>query len=79
MNNREVEECGFLITIPSDPSSPSLNLAQSVLIVAHELSRKTYRGQFPRAVTRAELEIPHQHIHASLKLLEYIPGGEQGS
>ena len=77
LNNREVEECGFLITIPSDPSSPSLNLAQSVLLVAYELGRKTYRGQFPRAVTRAELEMLHQHIHDTLKLLEYIPRGNR--
>ena len=77
LNNREVEECGFLITIPSDPSSPSLNLAQSVLLVAHELSRKTYSGQFPRAVTRPELEILHHHIHDTLKLLEYIPRGNR--
>lgn len=77
LNNREVEECGFLITIPSDPSSPSLNLAQSVLLVAYELSRKTYSGQFPMAVTRTELEILHQHIHNTLKLLEYIPRGNR--
>lgn len=31
LTNREVEKCGFLMTIPSDPSSPSLNLAQSVM------------------------------------------------
>jgi TrmH family RNA methyltransferase len=77
LSNREVEECGFLITIPSDPSSPSLNLAQSVLLVAYELGRKTYRGQFPMAVTRAELEILHHHIHDTLRLLEYIPRGNR--
>jgi tRNA C32,U32 (ribose-2'-O)-methylase TrmJ len=48
-----------------------------VLLVAYELSRKTYRGQFPIAVTRAELEILHQHIHDTLKLLEYIPRGNR--
>jgi len=64
-------------TIPSDPSSPSLNLAQSVLLVAYELSRKTYWAQFPRAVTRPELEILHQHIHDTLRLLEYIPRGNR--
>jgi len=77
LNNSEVEECGFLITISSDPSSPSLNLAQSVLLVAYELSRKTYKGQFPRAVTRPELEVLLQHIHNILKLLEYIPRGNR--
>ena len=35
--NEEVEECGFLITIPTGKEQPSLNLAQAVLIVAYEL------------------------------------------
>jgi TrmH family RNA methyltransferase len=77
LNNREVGECGFLITIPSDPSSPSLNLAQSVLLVAYELGRKTYRGQFPKTATRPELEMLLHHIHDTLKLLEYIPRGNR--
>jgi TrmH family RNA methyltransferase len=77
LNNREVEECGFLITIPSDPSSPSLNLAQSVLLVAYELSKKTYSSRFPAAVTRPELEVLLRHIHDTLRLLEYIPRGNR--
>jgi TrmH family RNA methyltransferase len=43
LTNKEVEKCGFLITIPADPLLPSLNLAQSVLIVAHELSGRHIR------------------------------------
>ncbi|HXX80420.1 MAG TPA: RNA methyltransferase [Thermodesulfovibrionales bacterium] len=77
LNNREVEECGFLITIPSDPSSPSLNLAQSVLLVAYGLSKGTYKGEFPKATTRSELESLLRHIRATLKLLEYIPRGNR--
>ncbi len=77
LNNREVEECGFLMTIPSDPSSPSLNLAQSVLLTAYELSRGTYRAEAPKLVERRELEMLYRHIRSTLKLLEYIPRGNR--
>jgi len=76
LTNHEVAQCGFLITIPSDPSSPSLNLAQSVLLVAYELSQKTYKTAFPEFVTHEALEDLHRHIQAALKLLEYAPRGD---
>lgn len=77
LNNREVAECGFLMTIPSDPSSPSLNLAQSVLLTAYELSRGTYMAEAPKLVERRELEMLYRHIRSTLKLLEYIPRGNR--
>ncbi len=77
LSNKEVEECGFLITIPSDPSSPSLNLAQSLLLVAYELSQGTYRTVAPRFAGREEIEKLHEHLRAILKLLDYIPRGNR--
>jgi len=77
LNNREVEECGFLITIPSEPSSPSLNLAQSVLLVAYELSQKTYKADAPELVTHEQLRQLYAHIESTLKLLDYIPRGDK--
>ena len=77
LNNREVEECGFLMTIPSDPSSPSLNLAQSVLLVAYELGRGAYRAEGPKLVEREELESLCSHMRSTLRLLEYIPRGSR--
>ncbi len=77
LNNMEVEECGFLITIPSDPLSPSLNLAQSVLLVAYELGKKTYSIPYPPLVRYEDLENLYLHINSVLKLLEYIPRGNR--
>jgi len=77
LSNKEVEECGFMITIPADPLSPSLNLAQSVLLVAYELGQKTYKATSPELVKRAELETLYSHIQATLKLLDYIPRGNR--
>jgi TrmH family RNA methyltransferase len=80
--NEEVEECGFLLSIPADPEQPSLNLAQAVLIIAYELSRAEYRGA--AAVGRTEPLISHQElinlysrISETLKQLEYIPAGDR--
>lgn len=35
--NEEVEECGFMLTIPSSKMQPSLNLSHAVLIIVYEL------------------------------------------
>lgn len=75
LNNKEVEECGFLITIQTDPVSPSLNLAQSVMLVAYELSQKTWKIESPALVSHEEIEDLYRHIYSTLKLLEYIPRG----
>lgn len=77
LNNQEIEKCGFLITIPTDPSFPSLNLAHSVLLVAYELSQKTYKRKSPALVKNEELENLYKHIQSNLKLLEYIPRGNR--
>jgi TrmH family RNA methyltransferase len=75
--NKEIEHCGFLMTIPADPLSPSLNLAQSVLLVAYELSRRTYKKAVPELVRHEKLEDIYRHINMTLKLLEYIPRGDR--
>jgi TrmH family RNA methyltransferase len=77
LTNKEIEKCGFLITIPADPLLPSLNLAQSVLIVAYELSRKAYKTSSPVFVKHGEAEALYKHIHSTLKLLEFIPRGNR--
>jgi len=77
LTNKEIENCGFLITIPAEYSAPSLNLAQSVLLVAYELSKKTYKKEAPELVKHAELESLYRHIHSTLNLLEYIPRGNR--
>jgi TrmH family RNA methyltransferase len=77
LNNKEVEECGFLITIPTDSLSPSLNLAQSVLLVAYELSQTFYSGTSPVLVKHAELEKFYHYVNSILRLLEYIPRGDR--
>ncbi len=68
LSNKEKEECGFLITIPTDFSSPSLNLAQSILLVAYELSQKVYSGTTPVIVKHEELENFYNHVNSTIEL-----------
>ena len=84
--NEEVEECGFLMTIPSSKIQPSLNLSHAVLITAYELSKTEFKGAAPGVYKRQEekLLIDHQTLTALyervsevLGLLEYIPRGDR--
>lgn len=43
--NKEVDECGLLLTIPTSKKHRSLNLSQAVLIVAYELLKAGYESQ----------------------------------
>jgi TrmH family RNA methyltransferase len=84
--NEEVEECGFLLSIPTNSEHPSLNLAQAVLIVAYELSRAEYRESESygksslapvRLVRHEELSLLYARISDTLKLLEYLSRGDR--
>lgn len=75
--NNEVEACGLLITIPTSPSQPSLNLAQSVMLVAYELAQNFYKKTLPELAAYEDLEALYKRIQSVLKLLEYIPKGDR--
>jgi TrmH family RNA methyltransferase len=77
LTNQEVEECGFLVTIPSNPLFPSLNLAQSVMLVAYELAQKSYKQNGPQFVRHKEIDKLYQRILSTLRLLDYIPRGDK--
>ncbi len=76
LTNEEVEECGFLLYIPTNEDAPSLNLAQAVLIVAYELSKAMFKAEMPELVPYKELQALFGHIRKTLRLLEYIPRGD---
>jgi len=90
--NDEVDECGFMIRIPSSELQPSLNLSQAVLIIAYELSkyretavalprsrRKKYDNSALVETLKAHGEIAplFERISRVLELLEYIPRGDR--
>ncbi|MGC2064106.1 MAG: RNA methyltransferase [Thermodesulfovibrionales bacterium] len=87
--NDEIDECGFMITIPSSEIQPSLNLSQAVLIVAYELSKhgQEMEGRYGAArkkrfdnsaliedlTTREEIGALYKRISMVLELLDYVP------
>lgn len=62
LTNQELDRCHRVVTIPTDPSYPSLNLVQAVAIMAYELfqARGVFRFKAPRRqappATRDQLE-----------------------
>jgi len=72
LNNKETRECAFLIHIPTSVDAPSLNLAQSVLLVAYELSSLTLKGESPHVfIKKEELDLLFKRIESTLKLIGY--------
>lgn len=77
LTNEEVGECGFLINIPASEDTPSLNLAQAVLLVAYELSLQEIEAEIPELVPYEEMRSLFEHIRMTLGLLGYIPRGDR--
>lgn len=92
--NSEIEECGFLMTVPASRKQPSLNLAQAVLIIAYEISKAGIRGageegktssdsllfaNAPRLVTQERLACLYEKIERAFKMIEYIPRNDKVS
>ncbi|MEW6109933.1 MAG: RNA methyltransferase [Nitrospirota bacterium] len=80
--NKEVDECGFLLTIPGSKDQPSFNLAQAVLIVAYELSKTEHRTpdrgtESIRLTKHGDISSLYARIADTLKLLDYIPRGNR--
>jgi TrmH family RNA methyltransferase len=74
--NDEIEECGFLMTIPSSKEQPSLNLAHAVLIIAYELSKAGHSTEvtvpLPKLVSHKDLAPMFEKIEETLTVLGYI-------
>ncbi len=82
LTNRETDECAFLITIPSSRSFPSLNLAQSLMLVAYELGQSILEpapltSDWPKLVKNQELQKLYRELPEILRLLDYGHKGDQ--
>ncbi len=77
LTSQELNRCGLVLTIPSAPAFPSLNLAQSVMITAYELSRLEARPQSPGLVENRELRKLYRRFPRTLQLLGYGRKGDK--
>ncbi|MBI3961706.1 MAG: RNA methyltransferase [Deinococcus sp.] len=70
LTNQELDRCTYLVTIPTDPTFPSLNLAQAVLLVGYELflaATTPPPREHPTATAR-ELENFYAHLQRVLTI-----------
>ncbi|WP_461834046.1 RNA methyltransferase [Desulfothermus sp.] len=65
--NQEIELCGQLITIPTDPGAWSLNVAQAVLIILYECFNKISYHNWSK--TNLEKDLTKYATHKDLQLL----------
>jgi tRNA/rRNA methyltransferase len=78
LTNEEMFACQFLVHIPANPASSSLNLAQAVQIVAYEL-RMAAEGSIPaqrkeKLATVEDIEGLYAHLErAAVKSGFYVP------
>ena len=80
LSNQALDRCSRVVTIPSEPSYPSLNLAHAVVVMLYELSLA--RGGAARAfkpprraaepATAAELERLFADIEQALAVIEFF-------
>ena len=71
--NEQIDECDFILTIPQAVRYPSLNLAQSVMVVCYELlmaSGLEYEP-FSRLAGRPQLDRMYAHIRSTIDMLGY--------
>jgi len=77
LTNRDLDECGLVLTMPSNPAFPSLNLAQSVMIVAYELGRAGTREKGPPLLGNREVRGLFRRIPKTLRSLGYSRAGDK--
>lgn len=76
LTNAELDRCQAYVTIPTDPSFASLNLAAAVQIMAYELAvaRNAHPRQRSEWVPASQLEIRrlYEHLYTVLVELEFL-------
>ena len=79
LSNDELARCQHVVTIPTDPAYPSLNLAHAVTVVAYELLLARRQGHaIPEAPPRAaagRLEFMYARLEESLGAIGFLHPG----
>ena len=81
LSNEEIELCHHLVRIPTAPDSPSLNLAQAVLLMLYECRKAGAKQHFPedarpesRRANQAEQERLFQNVKELLLRIDFLHG-----
>jgi tRNA/rRNA methyltransferase len=77
LTNLEIAQCHRLITIPTAPDYPSLNLAQAVVVVAYELMLAAGAARLPvvagEFASAGEVEAMHRRLAEALIAIGFLP------
>jgi tRNA/rRNA methyltransferase len=77
LSNLEIAQCQRLITIPTAPEYPSLNLAQAVMVVAYEVMLAAGAARDPSEAAEfspaSEVEAMHQRMAEALIAIGFLP------
>jgi tRNA/rRNA methyltransferase len=77
LSNLEIAQCQRLITIPTAPEYPSLNLAQAVMVVAYELMMAAGAARTPVVTDEFApanaVEEMHRRLADALIAIGFIP------
>jgi tRNA (cytidine32/uridine32-2'-O)-methyltransferase len=78
LTNEELDLCQYVVTIPTSPEYPSLNLAGAVLILAYEIFQARtvapgddHKREQPLA-TAEELQLFYEHLERVLVRIEFL-------
>ncbi len=81
LSNDELALCHQLVSVPTDPAQPSLNLAQAVLLGCYELARTTAPtpASPPELASVEELDGLAEHLDATLHAIGFLqpPQGQR--
>ncbi len=71
--NEHMDKCDYILKIPQSVKHPSLNLAQSVMVVCYELFMACDLEHEPFSVlaTRTQLDRMYAHIRRTIDALDY--------
>jgi tRNA/rRNA methyltransferase len=78
LTNRELKFCQRLITIPSSPEYPSINLAQALILCAYELrmalaSEPRASTQPPQMANAADVDAAMERMKQALIAIGFLP------
>ena len=82
LTNLEIAQCQRLITIPTAPDYPSLNLAQAVIVVAYELMLAAGLARAPMEAgefaSASEVDAMHRRMAEALVAIGFLPEDNPG-
>jgi TrmH family RNA methyltransferase len=73
LSNKEIEMCDVIVTIPTNPEYPVMNVSHAVAVILYELRNETYRVEEKCYATGEEIEKLIEYFEELLRESRYPP------